>query len=221
MFRPSYLVAGVLVLVAAACNDSVSNFVSSTATVRLVNDTDTPLTLIVGGVPDSANANLVFGASSGCVFVDPAKTPVPPFTISNAMTGRTITFTPTLTGGANVTIIAFGDSAGNVAFALLNNQFVPATNETGLRFFNGVLRAGSLFMQRNGIAITGPTAVGSASSFVSVPIDSASITFTNGSAVVLDAGLMAFPLGQNSTVVVGPPAQGTTIPLRFFTAQGC
>jgi hypothetical protein len=31
---------------------------------------------------------------------------------------------------------------------------------------------------------------------------------------------MAFPLGQNSTVVIGPPAP-ETVPLRFFTVQGC
>jgi hypothetical protein len=31
---------------------------------------------------------------------------------------------------------------------------------------------------------------------------------------------MAFPLGQNPTVVIGPPAP-ETVPLRFFTVQGC
>jgi len=62
---------------------------------------------------------------------------------------------------------------------------------------------------------------GSASRFVNVPIDSASITFSNQTSFVLDAGRMAFPLGQNSTVVVGPAAPGATVPLRFFTVQGC
>ena len=36
----------------------------------------------------------------------------------------------------------------------------------------------------------------------------------------LDAGRLAFPVGQNSTVMVGPPAAGTD-PLRFFTVQAC
>jgi hypothetical protein len=89
-----------------------------------------------------------------------------------------------------------------------------------LRFFNGVASTGPLVMQRNGAVLTPFVGFGAASRFVSVPTDSASITFADRFSVVLDAGRMAFPLGQNSTVVVGPPAAGTD-PLRFFTVQGC
>jgi hypothetical protein len=77
-----------------------------------------------------------------------------------------------------------------------------------------------MFMARNNVVLTPFVGVGSASNFVSVPIDSGRIVFSNASSVVLDAGLMAFPQGQNSTVLVGPAASDST-PRRFFTAQGC
>jgi hypothetical protein len=219
MFRPSHIVTA-LALLATACNDNVSNVVSSSAAIRLVNDSNTPLSLTAAGILDSANTRIAFGAASRCLFVDVTNTTAPPITVTNTVTGASITMTPTLISGANVTVVAFGDTAGAVQLATLNNHFVPAPDDAGLRFFNGAPRVGALFMQRSGLALTPLTGFGAASSFVSVPTDSASITFANGTSVVLDAGLMAFPLGQNSTVFVGPPAQGTN-PLRFFTAQGC
>jgi hypothetical protein len=220
MFRPSHVVVGALALIAGACSES-DNIVHTlnSATVRLVNDTDTPLTLTVVNTVDSANARIPFGQSSACVFVDLSN--VPALTITNGATGASIAFTPILSAGDNVTVVAFATTAlGNVQFAALNNRFVPAANGAGLRFFNGVSSTGPLLMRRNGVALTPFVGFGSASSFVSVPIDSGSITFADQFSVVLDAGLMAFPLGQNSTVVVGPPAP-TTDPLRFFTVQGC
>jgi hypothetical protein len=220
MFRPSHVVVGALALIAGACTES-DNIVHTlnSATVRLVNDTDTPLTLTVFNAVDSANARLVFGQSSACVFIDLSN--VPALTITNGATGASIAFTPILSSGDNVTVVAFGTTAvGNVEFAALNNRFVPAANDAGLRFFNGVPSTGPLLMRRNGLVLTPFVGFGSASGFVSVPIDSGSITFTDQSSFVLDAGLMAFPQGQNSTVVLGPPAP-ETVPLRFFTVQGC
>jgi hypothetical protein len=218
MFRPFHVVVGALVLTAAACSDS-DNVVHTlnAATVRLVNDTDTPLSLINAGILDSASAGLVFGQASACVLVDLTNSPT--LTITN-LAGATIAFTPTLSAGDNVTIVAFGIPGGTVQFATLSNRFVPALNSAGLRFFNGEATTGPLVMRRNGVALTPFVGFGSASRFVSVPTDSASITFSSQSAFVLDAGRMAFPLGQNSTVVLGPPAP-ETVPLRFFTVQGC
>jgi hypothetical protein len=218
MFRPFHVVVGALVLTAAACSDS-DNVVHTlnAATVRLVNDTDTPLSLINAGILDSASAGLVFGQASACVLVDLTNSPT--LTITN-LAGATIAFTPSLAAGDNVTIVAFGIPGGTVQFATLNNRFVPATNSAGLRFFNGEATTGPLVMRRNGVALTPFVGFGSASRFVSVPIDSASITFSSQTSFVLDAGRMAFPLGQNSTVVLGPPAP-ETVPLRFFTVQGC
>jgi hypothetical protein len=220
MLRPSHVVAAALALVAAACNDTDTNFVNTTAKVRLVNDSDTPLSVAFAGVVDSANSRLVFGQSTACVLVDLSIAEVAPLTVTSAVTGTSITSTPTFTVGANLTIVAFGDETGKVQLTALDNRFVPAPSDAGLRSFNGAPGVGSLSMRRDGATLTSAIAFGSASNFVNVPTDAADITFSNGASVVLDAGLIAFPLGQNSTVLVGPPATGTT-PLRSFTVQGC
>lgn len=222
MFRPFHCVVGALALITAACSDSENNVVPpvSTATFRLVNDTDIPLLLANAGVIDTLNARLVFGQSSGCVLVNLSNTAVPAPTVTNGGTGATISFAPTLTAGANLLVVAFIGAAGTVQFATLDNRFLLAPGSAGLRFFNGAASAGALTMARNGAVLTPFIALGGASGLVGVPTDSGSITFSNLSSLVLNAGQMAFPADQSSTVVVGPPAPQTT-PLRFFTIQGC
>jgi hypothetical protein len=220
MVRVCHVVVGALLLMTAACSDTTTNVVNNFASVRLVNATDTPLSIAIGAVPDSANTRIVFGESSGCLLVDMSATTTPTLILTNDATGASSPFRPTLTPGAHVMVVAFGDTVGVVHLAPLSNSFAPATNGAGLRFFNGATTIGPLTMQRGGSTLTPPVIVGTASDFTSVPSDSARITFSNASSIVLDAGLMAFPLGQSSTVVVGPAAQGTNS-LRFFTAQGC
>jgi hypothetical protein len=219
MFRPSHFVVGALALIATACSDNGNFAPFNTAAVRLVNDTDTPIVFTDAGILDTTNARLVFGQASACVSVDLSNTRG--LAVTNAATGESIAFTPTLTPGGNVIIVAFGDRAGNIRFATLNNRFLPATNDAGLSFFNGVSSTGALIMLRDGISLTPLVDFGTSSSFASVPTDSASITFADQFSIVLDAGRIAFPLDQNSTVVVGPPAPPATAPLRFFTVQGC
>jgi len=221
MFRPFHCVVGALSLMAAACYDH-SNFnqVGSFATVRLVNATDTPVSLANAGVLDSGNARLVFGQSSSCVFVTLSHALIDGIAITNGGTGATIPLAASLKSGDNVIIVAFGDSVGNIQLTTLDNHFVPAANSAGLRFFNGTSSTAPLLMHRNDLTLTSFVGLGSASSFVSVPIDAGTITFSDKLSVVLDAGVMAFPLGQNSTVVLGPPAPAA-VPLRFFTVQAC
>ena len=219
MFRPSHVAVGALVLMAAACGDG-ANVVHTldVVTVRLVNDTDTPLSVLSGAIVPPANARLAFGDATGCLLIDLSN--VPALAVTNATTGATIVFTPTLVPGANLTVVAFADTSGNVQFAALRNSFVTIANTAGLRFFNGVATRGPLDMARNGAALTPLVSFGAASGFVSVPTDSGSITFSNQSSIVLDAGLLTFPQGQNSTVVLGAPAPNT-VPPRFFTVRGC
>jgi hypothetical protein len=208
-----------LALIATACDDNNGNVVHglSTATVRLANNTDTPLVFTNPSNPVS-NATLTFGQASACTFVDLTNSPV--LTITNGTTGAIVPFTPILSFGDNVTIVAFGDTLGNVQLTALDNRFVPATNSAGLRFFNGAARTGPLVMQRNGVPLTPFVGSGAASAFVSVPIGSARITFSTADSVVLDAGAMNFPISQTFTVVVGPVAPRIG-PLQSFTVQGC
>ena len=221
MFRPFHCVVGVVALTASACYDrSDFNQIGSFAAVRLVNATDTPLSFANGGVLDSGNARLVFGQSSSCVFVRLSHALIDGITITNATTGATIPFTASLKAGDNVIAVAFGGSTGNIQLTTLDNAFVPATNSAGLRFFNGASSTAPLLMHRNDLTLTSFVGLGSASTFVSAPVDAGRITFTDQQSVVLDAGLIAFPLGQNSTVVLGPPPLAAA-PLRFFTVQAC
>jgi hypothetical protein len=223
MFRPSHAVVGALALIAAACYSipSDSNSVPiSTATVRLVNDTDVPLALNNAGIVDSLNARLVFGQASACVLVNLSNRTVPVLTITNGAAGARIFFTPPLSAGANLLVVGFIGFDGTVQFATLDNRVASADASARLRFFNGVASTGPLVMARSGAVLTPFIGLGTASGFVSVPTDSAAITFSNRSSVVLDAGPMAFPLGQSSTVLVGPSAPGTA-PLRSFPVQGC
>jgi hypothetical protein len=219
MFRPSHVAVGALALVAAACGDT-ANAVHTldVVTVRLVNDTDTPLSVSTGAIVGPTNARLAFGDATGCLLIDLSN--VPALAVTNATTGATILFTPTLLAGANLTVVAFADTPGNVQFAALSNSFVTVAGTAGLRFFNGVATTGPLDMARNGAALTPLVSFGAASGFVSVPTDSGSITFSNQSSIVLDAGFLTFPPNQNSIVVLGPPVPNTA-PLRFFTVRGC
>lgn len=221
MFRPSRVAVGALALMAAACSNSDNNVVVHTldaVTVRFVNDTDTPLSIFTGNIVGPANATLAFGDATGCMLIDLSN--VPALAVTNATTGATILFTPTLLPGANLTVVAFADTVGNVQFAALPNRFVPIANTAELRFFQGVATTGPLAMARNGAALTPLIPFGAASGFVSVPSDFGSITFSNQSSVVLDAGELAFPQDQSSTVVLARPAPNT-VPLRFFTVRGC
>ena len=220
MFRPSRVVIGALALMAAACSDSDNDVVHTlnALTVRFVNDTDTPLAIFTGNITGRANATLGFGDATGCMLIDLSS--VPALAVTNATTGATLLFTPTLLAGTNVTIVAFADAAGTVQFAQLPNRFVPIANTAGLRFFHGAATTGPLDMARNGAALTPLIQFGAASGFVSVPPDTGRITFSNQSSVVLDAGELAFPQSENSTVVLGRAAPNT-VPLRFFTVRGC
>ncbi len=220
MFRPSRLAIGALALMVAACSDDDNNVVHTleVVTVRFVNDQDTPLTILTGNIVGPVNATLAFGDQTGCMLID--LTNVPALAVTNATTGATLLFSPTLVAGTNVTVVAFADAVGNVQFAQLPNAFVPISNEAGLRFFQGAATTGPLEMARKGVAITPFIPFGSASRFVSVPSDSGSITFSNETSVVFDAGAPAFPQGQNSTVILGGPALNT-VSLRSFTVRGC
>src|SRR5262249_42023230 len=162
----------------AACSDH-DNFtqVASIATVRLVNDTDTPLSLSNAGFIDTANARLAFGQTSACVFVNLSTPQVPGISVTNAATGDTLVFTPTLRPGANVLIVAFSGASG-IQFTTLDDRFATGTDSAGLRFFNGGLIT-ALLMQRNGAAITPFVGFGSASVFVIVPSASGAITFAD------------------------------------------
>lgn len=223
MFRPSQLFAILPLAALAACNDDTSNFVfvhtANTAVVRFVNATDTPITVRANGVIDTVNTRLGFGQQSSCLLVD--LTTTLPLTFTNGVTTVIIpgVVTPPLIGGS-FTVVAFAALNGPVQFVALNNAFVPTPGSAGLRFFNAASPAGPLTIRGNGVALSPAVNFGQSTAFLSVSPDPMGITFTNGTVTVLDAGTLAFPIAQSSTIIVGPPSAGSTT-FRFFTTVSC
>jgi acyl dehydratase len=222
MFRQSYLLVAILPFAfVAGCADKDTDFVIAgrTASVRFVNATDLPISVANLGVVASGNSGLVFGGSAACLTVDASNANA--LTFTNNSTGATITgFAPSFSPGGNATVVAFTDANGNTQFATLNNTFTPTSGQSGLRVFNAANGSGTLSIMGNGTALGVSVPFGTASDFVSVPSGMEDLTFTNGSAIVLDAGNIAFVPGLNRTVVVGPALSGSTT-LRSFTANGC
>jgi hypothetical protein len=218
------LAASLVMLAACGDDDETTTPTTSTASVRFINATNTSIGVASNGVTATGNGSLGFGASSSCVNVNVNATGSSGLTFTNATSGAAISgFAPSFTAGGNYTVVAYTDASGATQFAILNNTNTPATGMAGVRLFNAAPGSGNITLFANGSALTGATPVtfGSGGTFVSVPAGSQTITFNNGTTAVLSAGSMAFTAGQNSTIVLGPAATGTTTPLRFFTANGC
>jgi hypothetical protein len=196
------------------------------ATVSLVNATGTALDLLHTGAVVTGGTNLAFGASSACTSVTAA---TPGLTIANTGTTTALPgFTPTLQAGTTYTIVAYPITAGGVQFATLSNTFTPTAGQSGLRVFNatGGATGYDVFVTASGAALGTPTitnaVAGTGSSFVSVAPGSQQIrlTTTGLTAVLLDLGAQTFTAGLNYTLVIAPPATGSTT-LRAFLVPAC
>lgn len=199
---------------------------TTNANVRFANATGSALSLFQSGTALSGASNLAFGASSSCSSVN-ATTPA--LTVLAAGSTTPLTgFSPTLVAGGNYTIVAYPGAGTAVQFATLSNTYTPTTGQAGLRVINTTAGATGLdvYVTASGAALTTATvsnvAAGASSAFVSVPAGSSQVrVVTNGTTtVVLDAGALAFTAGQNATLVIAPPAAGSTTP-RAFLVAGC
>lgn len=199
---------------------------TTNANVRFVNATGSALSLFQSGTVLSGASNLAFGTSSACSSVNAA---TPALTVLQAGSTTPLTgFSPTFAAGGNYTIVAYPGAGSAVQFATLSTTYTPATGQAGLRVINTTTGATGLdvYVTASGAALTTATvsnvASGTSSSFVSVAAGSSQVRIaTNGTTtVVLDAGALAFTAGQNATLVIAPPALGSTTP-RAFLVSGC
>ena len=199
---------------------------TANATVRLANATANALDLLQGTSVVSGGGNLAFGTSSACTTVT-AATP----NLSVRQAGATTAlpgFAPSLIAGTSYTLLAYPNATGVVQFATLPNTFTPTTGQGGFRVFNATTGATGfdVFVTASGAALTTPTVAnvvaGAGSSFVSVPAGAQQIrlTSTGSTTVLLDVGSQTFTAGQNATLVIAPPAAGSTAP-RAFLVNGC
>ena len=208
-------------------NASITNLALTNSNVRIANATDGALTLLRNGVALPGSSNIAFGTASACNSVD-ATTPA--LTVTQAGSSIALSgFAPTLVAGHPFTFVAFPASGGAVQFASIQQAITTASGQSGLRAFNGAASATGFDVYVTapgaplGAATIANVAPGTASaSPVSTPGGAAQIRLTpTGSAtVVLDLGMQTLTAGENTMLIIAPPATGSTSP-RAFLVAGC
>jgi len=206
-------------------NATIIDAATVNATIKFTNATNTALDVLQGTNVLTGGSNLAFGASSACSSVN-AATPL----LTVRQTGTTLPlpgFTPVLQVGNSYTLVAYPNGTA-VQFATLQNNFVPAAGQSGLRVFNatGAPTGLDVFVTTAGGPLGTPTIVnalgGVPSTFVSVPAGSSQIriTTTGLTVVLLDLGAQTLTAGQSATLVIAPPAVGSTT-IRAFLVPAC
>jgi hypothetical protein len=203
---------------------TVTDAATVNANVRFANATSSALSMLQSGNALTGATNLAFGASSSCSSVS-AATPA----LSVVQVGSTTPltgFTPTFQAGNSYTVVAWPTTGGAVQFATLGTTFAPATGQAGLQIFNATGTPYDVHVTAAGAALASPTfpnvVAGTAATFASVAAGSSQVRITapGSTTVVLDAGTQTFTAGQRTTLVIAPPATGSTIP-RVFVVAGC
>jgi hypothetical protein len=205
---------------------TVTDAATVNATIRLANATNSALDVLQGTTVLTGGGNLAFGTSSACSSVNAA---TPGLTVRQTGTTTALPgFTPTLAVGNTYTIIAYPNGAA-VQFATLTNTFTPVAGQAGLRVFNatGGATGYDVFVTASGATLVTPTVAnalaGTATAFISVPAGSSQIRITATgllTPIALDLGAQSFIAGQNATLVIAPPAAGSTT-IRAFVVPAC
>jgi hypothetical protein len=205
---------------------TITNTATTNATVRLINATGTALNLLSNGTALTGGSNIAFGTASTCSSIPVTGSAL---TVTQAGSTTALTgFAPTLTAGSSTSYVAYTNATGGVSFATLGNSYTPTSGQAGFRVFNATTATTgydafvTLLNAALGTATTTNVLSGTASSFTSVPAGSQQIriTSTGGTSVLLDLGAQTLTAGQNYTLVIAPPASGSTTP-RAFLVQGC
>ena len=194
------------------------------ANVRLFNATANPLSLLQGTSPLASN--LAFGTSSSCSSINAA---APNLAITQGTSTTPLPgFAPSLTAGQSYTVIAYPNATGTVQFATLANTYTPTSGQSGLRVFNATTGATGydLFVTASGAPLGTPTianvAAGASTPFISVPAGTSQIRLTSAGVTTVLATIASqgFTAGQNTTIVIAPPAAGSTTP-QVFVVPAC
>ena len=207
-------------------NATVTNAASVLATLGLVNATSSTLNLVQNGTVLANGGSIAFGNASSCTSVAASN---PLLTVTEGSSTTALPgFAPSLTAGTSYMVVAYPGANNATQFATLSNAFAPASGQAGLRIFNATSNTTALDVYLTalnavlGTATTANVAAGASSSFVSVPAGSSQIrvTGTGSQTVLLDLGAQSLLAGKNMTLVIAPPATGTTT-LRAFLVPGC
>jgi hypothetical protein len=226
--RVRLLAVALVPLALAACDDTDKDTATgpfNNATVRLLNATNTSLTVSNAGVVATGNNNINFGAGSSCMAVNTSGQTGTGLTFTQAGTTTPISFTPSFASGGNYTVVAYTNAAGGAQFAIIDNTgFTPAVGQAGLRVVNASSGTASLFPTSGATPLGASTGIasGTAGTFVSLAANNPSVTVNTGAGTsnIATAGPLTLVPGQNYTLVIGSPAAGSTS-LRTFMLPTC
>lgn len=222
--------AVILPLVAlAACSDdsdTTGTSTGGTATVRFINATNGAFDVAQNGSTVSGSSNLGYGTSSSCLTVNAAN---PQLGFRTAGTTTNLAgFTPNFTTGGSYIVIATTGANGATQFTTLSGTNTPASGQASVRIFNAAPSAGNFDVYVTapnaalGTANATAVAYGTGSNYFNVASGTSQVRFTNAGSqtVAFNYGSQPFTAGQNSTIVIAPPAAGSTT-VRAFTVAGC
>lgn len=208
----------------AACDNSTGTGINST--LRIANATSNPIDVASGTTVATGNSNLAFGATSSCVTTSSFE---PDINVSPTGTTNTYaSFTPNLRAGESYVTVVYPAFSGAPEFAYIPTGTAPPTGSSGLRVFNAAAGSGTydVYVTAPGAALGTASAFGigyrTVSGLLTVPASTNLIrlTTTGTQTVAINAGNQTFTAGQNSVLVIAPPAAGSTVP-RTFLITGC
>lgn len=208
---------------------SITNLALTNSNVRLANGTDGVLNLLQNGTALPGGSSIPFGASSACSSVNGS---TPALTITQGSSTTPLAgFSPTLSAGHPFTFVAFpGATAGSVQFATIQQAITTPAGEAGLLAFNAtavptgfdvyVTAPGASLGSTPSISNVAPGAP--AASVVNIPAGPSQVRLTaaGSTTVLLDFGTQTFTAGQNTMLIITPPAANTTT-LRAFVVPAC
>ena len=200
----------------------------SNARVRFVNATATSYDIATGGTVGTGNGGIGFGSVSSCLSTNAT---TPNLSVRAAGTSSIVSGFPTAFQiGSTYTVVAY-TSGGTTQFATIADASTPGAGQIGVRVFNAGAAGTSydVYVTAPGTALssTAPSAgsvlSGTSSEVFQVTTSAPQqvrVTARGSTSVLLDLGHIAFAAGQNVTLVIAPPASGTTA-LRGFVVAGC
>ena len=198
---------------------------TGSATVRFVNVTGTSLDIAENGTVASGNGAIAYGGSTSCFTVDNSS---PQLSVRSAGTTTSLPGLSTnFVNGGTYTVLAYPGAGGATQFAVLPSAYSPATGRAGLRIFNAGTGTYDIYTAASGGAFVVPSATsittGTASNFFDVTPGTNSqirLSTAGSTASALTLNNLTWTAGQTQTLVIAPPATGSTT-LRTFLVSGC
>lgn len=237
-----------LMAAAVACGDTNDETFNplvpdpTKARIRMFNATNTALTFAANSEPAVAlNSNLGY-AGSRCFNVDPAN-PGLSIVTTTAGTPLTLPTTPTLAAGKQYMLVAYNPTttASNISTIMWDVDepaFTAHADSAGLRVFNAAPTAGAgidLYLNTPAVSPAPEPAltssirrvtnlpVGTLGAFFNATANASyqyRVTRTGVTSATLLNTTNTLVKGENSTLIIGLPASGTTT-VRGTTTGGC